>query len=174
MQPLFQYYTNMKYAKIILIAVLVAVLSSCGGKKESAEPEQINGMPAMKTEGADSTAVRKLVSDFMDQVIAKEFDMALGMLSDTYAIDSVTGEPMPLSQSVADAYRSTFKEFNITDYTIRQITFSDYKDNEVRCEVVVDGAIPTNWYFKPIKCVGKWYLGMRDTSRGDRPMHMDD
>lgn len=164
----------MKYSKIILVAVLVAVLSSCGGKKESTEPEQINGMPAMKTEGADSAAVRKLVSDFMEQVIAKEFDMALGMLSDTYAIDSVTGEPMSLSQSVADAYRSTFKEFNITDYTIRQITFSDYKDNEVRCEVVIDGAIPTNWYFKPIKCVGKWYLGMRDTSRGDRPMHMDD
>lgn len=164
----------MKYTKIFLFALFVAILSSCGGKKENKEAEQVNGMPGMETTNVDSVAVRKLVSDFMDQVVAKEYDMALNMLSDTYKNDSVTGEPLPLAESVANAYRQTFKEYNITDYTIRQITFSDYKDNEVRCEVIIDGAIPTNWYFKPVKCVGKWFLGMRDTNRGDAPMHADE
>lgn len=131
-------------------------------------------MPAMETTNTDSVAVRKLVKDFMDQIVAGEYDMAANMLRDTYKTDSATGKPLDLSPEVRNAYLTTFKEFDIKDYSIRQITFSDYKDNEVKCEVILENGIPTNWYFKPIKCIGEWYLGMRDTSRGDRPMHMDD
>lgn len=172
MQPLFSILLNcnMKFTRIFLFIAAVAILASCGGNKKASEQEELAGMPKMHTEGADSAAVRKLVNDFMGQIVAGEYDLALNMINDAFNIDSVTGKPMPLNDATREAYMQTFKEFNITDYSIREIIFDDYKDNEVRCEVILDGAIPTNWYFKPVKCVGEWFLCMRDSNRGDSPL----
>jgi len=163
----------MKFTRIILFMAAVALLASCGGKKTAEPTEELNGMPAMQTVGEDSVAVRQLVRDFMDQIVAGEYDMAMNMIKDTFRTDSLTGKPLELPADVREDYLNTFKEFNVTDYSIRRITFSDYDDNEVQCEVILDGAVPMNYYFKPIKCTGEWYLGIRDTNRGDRPMNID-
>lgn len=164
----------MKFTRIFLIAVAALILASCGGKKDKPTEEIVAGAEKMPTVGADSAAVRKLVSDFMDQVVAGNYDLAVDMLVQPDLRDSINAKPLPLPEDVRNEYLSTFKEFNVTDYAIRRITFDDYTDNEVQCEIVIDSVLPTNWYFKPVKIVGEWFLCMRDTNRGDRPMHMDD
>lgn len=159
----------MKLTRIFLFAIIAAAVAACGKSEKSAAADDVNtGMPEFISTNEDSLAVRQLVTDFMTLVVADDFDQAISMLYDGSTIDPNTGLPADLTEEKRESYYTMLKNFNVTDYAIKAVTFKESSDNQVLCEVIIDDSFPTKWYFKPVKGGPDWRLTMRDSAAGDR------
>lgn len=113
----------------------------------------------------DSVTTVQLVSNFMNCMLAGDVSLAANML---YSIDydDPEGIPYPISdkekQKLMDMLQIPVLKFEIAD-----LTFYSPDQNEVRCRVYINDRISTNWYFKPVRYLGQWYLCLKDSSEGD-------
>lgn len=161
----------MKYPVSIFCGVVLSAFAisavSCGGKKETNAvilPEE-NTM--MLTE-QDTTATLGLVTSFMDHIVAGEKDAATDMLY-TVDIDDPNQEPYKVTQEQLKEMdlllSNPIKRYEIADYD-----FESAVRNEVRCRIFITDNVSTNIYFKPVRFLGTWYLCLKDSSEGDRPL----
>lgn len=90
----------------------------------------------------------------------------------TVDLDDMDKEPYPLSdEQIADL--DAMLSMPVTDYEIVEYVFNTADSNEVRCKVTVDGKFTTNWYFKPVRYLGNWYLCIKDSAQGDRSLNSE-
>lgn len=142
--------------------VLLIVASACGGKNAEAVPEENR----MVLDAQDTTVVLNLVRTYMQRVADKDFDAAAALL---YTVDyhDADREPYPLTaeqrKALDEMYKLPVKRFEVVDYV-----FETPENNEVQCRVYFTDKAYTNWYFKPVRYLGDWFLCMKDSSQGDR------
>lgn len=137
---------------------------SCGGEKKYSTPPQEELRMSLSKE--DTTIVTGLVSEFMDRVVSRDKNAAAAMLYTVY-FDDNDGQPFPLNdQQIANL--DQMLSMPVTGYEIAGYVFDKPDRNEVRCRVRINGRIVTNWYFKPVRYLGSWYLCIKDSSQGDQ------
>lgn len=157
--------------RIILLTftagVLLALTASCGkhDKQQSETPATENRM--VLTE-ADTTTTLGMTREFMDRVMARQFDEAAAML---YTVDfnDPDQEPYPITAEMREEMQQMF-QIPIKRYEIVDYIFDTPGNNEIQCKIYITDNAATNWYFKPVRYLGDWYLCMKDSSEGDRPM----
>lgn len=105
---------------------------------------------------------------FMDHIVAGEKDAATDMLY-TVDIDDPDQEPYKVTQEQLKEMdlllSNPIKRYEIADYD-----FESAVRNEVRCRIFITDNVSTNLYFKPVRFLGTWYLCLKDSSEGDRPL----
>ncbi len=118
--------------------------------------------------GQDTTLSIGLVREFMNHVIAGDPDGAASML---YIVDydDEDREPYPITLEQRDRL-APMLSMPVTDYEIVDCIYKSPECNEVQCRVNIGGRISTNWYFKPVRYLGTWYLCVKESSNGDSPM----
>lgn len=156
--------------KFLVCLAIVAILGSCGKKQESATlVEQEVPYSAYYT-AQDTAEVMNLVNQFMDLIVAKNYNEAIDMLGDKYTEDSIYGLPCDLNDVQRQQALETFQDLNVTDYAIRDYTFKNRLENQVRINITLDGGINTKWYLRPVTAGGHWRLTLMDTQSGDLPI----
>lgn len=147
------------------MSLAAVALSSCGGKEKA---EALTPENRMVLTAQDTTVTMGLVSNFMDQILAQDPQTAAAMLY-TVDFDDPDGEPYPLTDEQIAGMKEMLST-PVTDYEIVGCVFDTPHSNEIRCRVTVGGRFTTNWYFKPVRYIGNWYLCLKDSSVGDRPL----
>lgn len=161
---------------LLLLAIVVAVvlggMTSCKQKKENQGPQPTEFEQSMTAQ--DSVAVRNLVAQFFKLVKDKDFAGATQMLYRT-ELNNETGEPQPLDNTEINRVMTLLKAVPMVDYKIEYIKFSESYRNEVLCSVVIkkgDGKdmpdITTKMFFKPMRWLGQWCLGLMNSESGDQ------
>lgn len=150
----------------VLLTVACIACSSCGRKADTAA--DANPENRMSLTERDTTMTLALVHGFMDYVVAGKTDSAAAMLY-TVDFDDDDREPYPLTSEQRSELDDLFA-MPVARYEIADQTFSTAEQNEIRCRVFVNDRVSTNWYFKPVRYLGEWYLCLKDSSQGDRPM----
>ena len=112
--------------------------------------------------------LKKLGLFNIDGVTAGEKDAATDMLY-TVDIDDPDQEPYKVTQEQLKEMdlllSNPIKRYEIADYD-----FESAVRNEVRCRIFITDNVSTNLYFKPVRFLGTWYLCLKDSSEGDRPL----
>ena len=156
--------------KIFLFTALVCLLlCSCGGSKKSDENPNV-GMGEMVLAKQDTTQVIELVDAFMGHLKNGDYDIAADMLYESTERDS-EGMPVHLSDVNRGAMIEMFRQWPVTDYNIKEITFKELDDNEIKCGVEISNSFEIKWSFKPVRYGSDWLLTMRDSLDGDRDIH---
>ncbi|MBO5268297.1 MAG: hypothetical protein J6B13_06015 [Muribaculaceae bacterium] len=149
-----------------LFVALCLCFTSCGGSadKGSALPEE-NRMVLTQQ---DTTESLGLVRQFMDCVVAGDADGAASLL---YIVDydDEDREPYPLTLEQRDKLAAMLS-MPVKGYEIVDCIYHSPEVNEVQCRVNVNDRISTNWYFKPVRYLGQWYLCLKESSNGDYTM----
>jgi len=150
--------------------IAVACLCSCGGgdKAQTTATQEVNRMSLTKQ---DTVTVTGLVSDFMERIVNHDKDAAAAMLY-TVDFDDSDREPYP----IPDMQREQLDQMlslPVTSYEIAEYAFESADQNEVRCRVRINDRFTTNWYFKPVRYLGNWYLCIKDSSEGDRSLNTE-
>ena len=87
----------------------------------------------------------------------------------TVDIDDPNQEPYKVTQEQLKEMdlllSNPIKRYEIADYD-----FESAVRNEVRCRIFITDNVSTNLYFKPVRFLGTWYLCLKDSSEGDRPL----
>ena len=160
---------------LILAAVMAVVLggmTSCNSKKETKGPQPTEFEMGMTNQ--DSVAVRGLVDQFFRLVKEKDYAGATQML---YRIDPTDkkSEPQPLGNDEIDKVLGLLKSVPMQSYKIEYIKFNESYANEVLCSVMIKKGngkdipdITTKMFFKPMRWLGQWCLGVMDSDHGDR------
>lgn len=161
---------------LVLLALVMAVvlggMTSCNSKKENKGPQPTEF--EMNMTNQDSVAVRGLVDQFFKLVKEKDFAGAAQML---YRIDAKDhkSEPQPLDNDEIDKVMGLLKSVPMESYKIEYIKFNESYANEVLCNVVIKKGngkdipdITTKMFFKPMRWLGQWCLGVMDSDHGDR------
>lgn len=165
-----------RYLCLLLIAAVMAVLfggiTSCNSKKENKGPQPTEFEVSMTTQ--DSVAVRGLIDQFFRFVKEKDFAGATQMLYRT-ELNNETGEPQPLDNTEIKCVMTLLKAVPMVDYNIEYIKFSESYRNEVLCNVVIKKGngkdmpdVTTKMFFKPMRWLGQWCLGLMNSESGDR------
>lgn len=145
-------------------AAIVASLAcvSCGGAENKAADPQQN---SMVLESRDTTISLGLVRQFMEHIVAHQPEQAADML---YVVDfdDEDREPYPLTLEQRDKL-APMLTMPVTDFEIVDYTYRTPEVNEVQCRITVNNRIHTNWYFKPVRYLGDWYLCMKESAQGD-------
>lgn len=150
---------------LALTLLATAAMGACTGKENTTTPAAPENRMALSAQ--DTTVTTGLVTNFMDMVVAGDAHAAAAMLH-TVDYDDEQHEPYPLTdQQIADL--EPMLSTPVTSYEIAGCVFETPDRNEIRCRVTVDGRFTTNWYFKPVRYLGDWYLCVKDSSEGDRP-----
>lgn len=123
----------------------------------------------MALEESDTTAVYGLISEYMTKVLNKDFENAISMLK-TVESDDLDGEPFSLSSDEEKQELRKLELFPITNYHVEWVKFKRYNVNEVKVKVYLSSGQTTNWYFKPVRYLGKWYLCIKDSDNGDETL----
>ena len=160
---------------LILAAVMAVVLggmTSCKSKKENQGPQPTEFEQSMTAQ--DSIAVRNLVAQFFGLVRDKDYAGATQMLYHT-ELNNETGEPQPLGNKEIGRVMTLLKAVPMVDYKIEYIKFSESYRNEVLCSVVIKKGngkdmpdITTKMFFKPMRWLGQWCLGVMNSESGDQ------
>lgn len=144
--------------------------SSCGNKESK---EETSVLEDTYTTNEDSIAVVSLLEDFMNTVRQGDYEAACDML---YWVDPKNDEqfvPLPLTEKrKAEAIRM-MEMFPCKGYKIEDVIYDQFYDNQAAVRVWFgdDDRMTTVWYFKPVRQVAKWFLCLRNTSDGDRPLN---
>lgn len=151
--------------------LIAALLVGCGGKKTEIPANPSPEENRMVLTSQDTTITVGLVTDFMERLMAHDTKSAAAMLY-TVDFDDPDKEPYSLSDeqiSELDAMLS----MPVTGYEIAEYVFDTPDSNEVRCKVTVNDKFTTNWYFKPVRYLGNWYLCIKDSAQGDRSLNSE-
>lgn len=151
--------------------VALSLLAGCGGKKVEIPTNPSPEENRMVLTAQDTTVTIGLVTDFMERVMARDTKSAAAMLYTVY-YDDDSKQPYPLT----DEQRAGLDQMltmPVTGYEIADFVFDTPQTNEVRCRVRINDRFTTNWYFKPVRFLGNWYLCMKDSSEGDRPLNSE-
>lgn len=156
---------------ITLAAGLIALasLSACGSKEKTDAAAPVENRMSLSAQ--DTTTTLGLVNDFMSRLVERDTKSAASMLY-TVDLDDFDKEPYPLSDEQI-ANLDAMLSMPVTDYEIVEYVFNTADSNEVRCKVTVDGKFTTNWYFKPVRYLGNWYLCIKDSAQGDRSLNSE-
>lgn len=155
-----------KFFYIIAILILPCFIFSCGKKDKKLE------MPTeqkMVLEEADTSEVYGLISEYMTKVVNKEYESAITMLR-TVENDDLDGEPFSLSNDEEKQELRKLELFPINNYHVEWVKFKRHNVNEVKVKVYLTTGQTTNWYFKPVRYLGKWYLCIKDSNNGDETL----
>jgi len=138
---------------------------SCGGSDKAASVPEENRMVLT---AQDTTVSVQLVRDFMNRVVAGNAGGAAELL---YVVDydDEDREPYPITLEQRDKL-APMLTMPVTDYEIVDCIYQSPECNEVQCRVTVNNSITTNWYFKPVRYLGTWYLCIKDSAQGDYTM----
>lgn len=163
----------MKQLPILLsaAALALAILGGCGEKKGGVAANPSPEENHMVLTSQDTTVTIGLVTDFMERIVSRDVKSAAAMLY-TVDFDDPDGEPYPLTEEQV-ASLDGMLSMPVTGYEIAEYVFETPKSNEVRCRVTVNDRFTTNWYFKPVRYLGDWYLCIKDSSQGDRPLNSE-
>ena len=112
----------------------------------------------------DTTAVKTLVTMFMDLTKRNSLDSAVALLRTPIPEQ----EPQSLDINKYQEVVKTLRQFPVIDYEIEHVIFKKAEDNEVKCRVRIANGTYTNWYFKPVRYIGRWSLCLKDA--GDKPL----
>lgn len=151
---------------IIALLILPAFIISCGKKDNKLE------MPAeqeMRLEESDTSAVYSLIREYMTNVLNKDYEGATGMLKTVDSAD-LDGEPFSLSPEEEKQELLKLELFPISNYHVEWVKFKRYNINEVKVKVFLTSGQTANWYFKPVRYLGKWYLCIKDSDNGDETL----
>lgn len=148
----------------------VASLTACGSKESTSSQAAIDAENKMGLTARDTTITLGLVDDFMHRLIDRDVKSAEAMLY-TVDFDDKSGQPYPITDEQIAAYNRMLS-LPVTDYEIAEYIFSSADQNEVRCRVYINN-ISTNWYFKPVRYLGNWYLCIKDSAQGDRSLNSE-
>ena len=149
------------------MGVIVVSLSSCKGKQSDAT-ETLPAENGMVLTAQDTTITRGLVTTFMDRIVAGDKSGASQLLY-TVDFDDENGEPYPMTEQQL-AEMDDMLSVPVTGYEIADCVFDTPESNEIRCRVFINDRISTNWYFKPVRYLGTWYLCIKDSAQGDRSL----
>lgn len=151
----------------VLMGVIVVSLSSCKGKQSDAT-ETLPAENSMVLTAQDTTITRGLVTTFMDRIVAGDKGAASQLLY-TVDFDDENSEPYPMTEEQL-ARMDQMLSLPVTGYEIADCVFDTPESNEIRCRVFINDRISTNWYFKPVRYLGTWYLCIKDSAQGDRSL----
>lgn len=163
------------YTGIYVIAI-ISVLSalSCKSGKNKPEPVRTDFELGMAKE--DSLEVERLIDEFFQYAIDKNYTEAAGMLYKNDSSD-IRKEPQPLNNKEMASIRNMLEVIPIEGYRIEYMKFSESYENEVLCHVIIRKGngrdIPemtTKMFFKPISYLGGWCLGIMNSEWGDREL----
>ena len=151
------------------LALAAIILAGCGGKK--GEVPTLPEENRMSLTLQDTTITVGLVNDFMNRIVERDTKSAAAMLY-TVDLDDPDGEPYPLTEEQLSEI-DCMLSMPVTGFEIAEYVFDTAASNEVRCKVTVNDRFTTNWYFKPVRYLGDWYLCIKDSSQGDRPLNSE-
>lgn len=152
----------------VLIGGIVVSLSSCKGKSSENVVATTAPVNTMVLTAQDTTITRGLVTTFMDRIVAGDKSGASQLLY-TVDFDDENGEPYPMTEQQL-AEMDDMLSLPVTGYEIADCVFDTPESNEIRCRVFINDRISTNWYFKPVRYLGTWYLCIKDSAQGDRSL----
>lgn len=143
------------------------MLMSAGCKNRNAAEALQQNDRTMYLTAEDTLTVKSMVENYMDQVVNGNLKGAVEMLSVSDASD-IEDEPWPLDKSQQTTVMESLKSFAVSDYEITDMTFRRAHDNEVKCKVLGDGGLSTNWCFRPVRYLGKWHLCLQNSFGGNK------
>lgn len=159
----------MKYNLVWLCACL-CVLTACRPGQKKAESDAVEvSRPAMRVTRQDSVAVTNMVTHFMDYLKEDKCDEAAAMIYELRQ-DDPREEPVILDEQAWKQMISYLKGLAVSEYHIEHILFKRANDNEVKCSIRVADSYTTNFYLKPVRFLGNWYLCLKDSSAGDKAL----
>ncbi len=142
----------------IALAMAAGGLASCGQKKAKG--------PKPMFSSKDTTAVLRLAEGYLDHVMNREYDKAMGMLHDILA-DSVRD----LSPERDSAIREQQRVFPVLAYKRTGMRFTTPRSVSVTYQVEFferepGSKIPNTYVitFEPQRIDGKWYLELSERS----------
>ena len=138
--------------------VIVACNGSCRDKGPKTEVVYATDPNVMKVGSKDSAAVKTLVTMFMDRMKSGHPDSAL-MLLRTAKPDC---EPQGLNREGFIEFMKTYRQFPVANYTLEYIKFKNPNNNEIKCRILTSDNTKLNWYFKPVRYLGRWSLCLKD------------
>lgn len=149
---------------VAFAACLLCASCSRSGDGSSSQPEE-NLMVLTQQDTVQSIG---LVRAFMDCVVAGDPDGAASML---YIVDydDEDREPYPITLEQRDRL-APMLSMPVKDYEIVDCIYQSPEINEVQCRVNIGDRISTNWYFKPVRYLGTWYLCVKESANGDYTM----
>lgn len=56
----------------------------------------------------------------------------------------------------------TYRQFPVANYTLEYIKFKNPNNNEIKCRILTSDNTKLNWYFKPVRYLGRWSLCLKD------------
>lgn len=159
-------------AATFAVALVVACLASCNMNREKPKPQATEFELGMTSQ--DSIAVKNLIGQFFTFVEAKDYAAATQMLFRTDP-QHPGEEPQPLGNDEIKAVMQTLQAVPVEGYRIEYIKFSESYSNEVLCYVTIKKStskdmpdITTKMFFKPMRHLGQWCLGLTNSEWGDR------
>lgn len=157
---------EMKTKNLLLIILFVCSLAACRHNEKKSTDIQIPVTEStMYLTAKDTMAVMYLMDRFMGLVKEQQYDTA-SMLLRKIAVVERSSRPIPLKREEAAKIAAMLKQFPVQDYEIEHIIFKKADNNEVKCRIR-SGQTTINWYFKPVRYIGRWSLclkGFGDTS----------
>lgn len=154
------------------MALIMSGLASCNMSKEKPKPQATEFELSMTSQ--DSIAVRNLIDQFFTFVEAKDYAAATQMLYRTN-IEHPDEEPQPLDNDEINKVLQTLRSVPVEGYRIEYIKFSESYNNEVLCYVIIKKStskdmpdITTKMFFKPMRHLGQWCLGLTNSEWGDQ------
>lgn len=157
---------EMKQSNLLLIVALLLCFCACHEKTKKSEEKDRNVVTErdMYLTAKDTTAVKTLVTMFMDLTKRNSLDSAVALLRTPIPEQ----EPQSLDINKYQEVVKTLGQFPVIDYEIEHAIFKKAEDNEVKCRVRIANGTYTNWYFKPVRYIGRWSLCLKDA--GDKPL----
>ena len=132
-----------------LLLLLAMGLAACRDKGPKTEVVYATDPNVMKVGSKDSAAVKTLVTMFMDRL----------MLLRTAKPDC---EPQGLNREGFIEFMKTYRQFPVANYTLEYIKFKNPNNNEIKCRILTSDNTKLNWYFKPVRYLGRWSLCLKD------------
>lgn len=149
---------------VIILAMMLGFAACREGQKTPATAKGTTNGAEMLLTAKDTAAVETLTKMFMDRAKRGRLDSA-AMLLRTYELHR---QPQGLDSAGFREVMATLGQFPVADYEIKAIVFHRPEDNEVKCRVRIANGTYTNWYFKPVRYIGRWSLCLKDA--GDKPL----
>ncbi len=138
--------------------MLVLGLTACRDKSPKTEVIYATDPNIMKVEAKDSAAVKTLVTIFMERIKSGHPDSALMLLRTA----KPNCKPQGLNREEVVKAMKIYKQFPVADYTLEYIKFKNPNNNEVKCRIQTSDNTKLNWYFKPVRYLGRWSLCLKD------------
>ncbi len=156
---------------LALAAAALLLTASCKSDKQQPTGPQPTDFERIKT-NKDSLEARHLIEQFFKYTAEGDYASAAAMLY-TVDVNNPNEDPQPLDNGEIERQMAMLKAVPMIDAKIEYMKFEDFYSNEVMCTVTMakglDGApdVTTKMFFKPVNCLGTWYLCMMNSATGD-------